>query len=315
MVYIGFFLLSAVLTYCIRLYARKKSIVDIPNERSSHEIPTPRGGGLAIVIVFYIGLLLFHNEIEPKLFNALLFGLPIAFVSLIDDFVSLSSKTRLVVQALSAIGALWCLGGVSKIDLVCCSLEGLWLNVIVVLAMIWITNLYNFLDGIDGYAGIEALTVGVGIFIFFHNPLGLVLVASVLGFLVFNWHKASIFMGDVGSVTLGFLFSVFVFYNTSGENIYIWLVLLSLFWVDATVTLLRRYINHENITQPHKKHAYQRLVQYGWTHNQVALGALMINGILLVLLYYVEAKWFVFLVNMLVLFFVQKYIDNKKAFA
>ena len=314
MLYIGFFLLSVGLTYLIRYYAQRTAIVDIPNERSSHKTPTPRGGGLAIILVFFVGLFLLREQVEARLFCALLFGIPIAIISLVDDIVSLSSRVRLIVHALSAVGALWCLGGVSKVDLICCSIEGEWLNIIVVLAMVWITNLYNFLDGIDGYAGIEALTLGLGIFIFFQNPLGLVIMAAVMGFLVFNWHKASIFMGDVGSATLGFLFSVFMFYDTTSGNIYIWLVLLSIFWLDATVTLIRRYINHENIAKPHKKHAYQRLVQSGWSHSQVATGALLINGLFLILLYYMERKWIVFLVNILVLLLVMKYIDKKKSF-
>ncbi len=314
MLYIGFFLLSMGLTYLIRYYAQRKAIVDIPNERSSHETPTPRGGGLAIVLVFFAGLFLLRDQIEARLFCALLVGITIAIISLIDDIVSLSSRIRLIVHMLSAVGALWCLGGVSKVDLICCSIEGEWLNIIAVLAMVWITNLYNFLDGIDGYAGIEALTIGLGLFIFFQNPLGLVIMAAVMGFLVFNWHKASIFMGDVGSATLGFLFSVFMFYDTTSGNIYIWLVLLSVFWLDATVTLIRRYINHENIAKPHKKHAYQRLVQSGWSHSQVATGALLINGLFLILLYYIEKKWIVSLVNLLVLLLVMKYIDKKKSF-
>ena len=118
MIYISLFVLSIVLTYAIRAYAMKKAIFDIPNERSSHVIPTPRGGGLAIVIVFYIGLLYFKESIDSKLFYALLCAIPIALISLVDDIFTLSSKIRFFIQSVSAVMALYFLDGVSSIDFV-----------------------------------------------------------------------------------------------------------------------------------------------------------------------------------------------------
>lgn len=313
MIYISLFLLSMVLTYGIRAYANKKAFFDIPNERSSHLTPVPRGGGLAIIIVFYIGLIYFQESIDSKLFYALLCAIPIVLVSFMDDVFIVSSKIRFLVQSASAGMALYFLGGVSSIDLVLFELHGWWLNMIAFIAIIWLTNLYNFLDGIDGYAGSEAVMVGSGLFVFFHNPLGLVIVAASLGFLFFNWDKASIFMGDVGSATLGFIFAVFVFYDTGGGSIYIWLILLSLFWFDATLTLIRRYRNGEIITQAHKKHAYQRLTQSGWSHSRVVLFSIIFNLIFFVLLYSVENVLIVFILNIIVLYVIMKLIDAKKA--
>ncbi len=303
-----------VLTYGIRAYANKKAIFDIPNERSSHVTPTPRGGGLAIIIVFYIGLIYFQESIDSTLFYALLCAIPIALVSLLDDLFTLSSKIRFLVQSASAGMALYFLGGVSSIDLVLFELHGWWLNLIAFLSIIWLTNLYNFLDGIDGYAGSEAVMLGIGLFVFFHNPLGLVIVAASLGFLLFNWPQASIFMGDVGSATLGFIFAVFVFYDTGDGNILVWLILLSLFWFDATLTLIRRYRNSEPITEAHKKHAYQRLTQSGWSHNKVVWFSIVFNLIFFVLLYFMDNVWIVFLLNILVLYIIVKSIDAKKSF-
>jgi len=314
MIYIGLFLLSVMLTYIIRSYANKKAIFDIPNERSSHVTPTPRGGGLAIVIVFYIGLIYFQENLDSKLFYALFCAVPIALISLIDDIFTLSSKIRLFVQSISAGMVLYFLGGVTSIDFILFELHGWWLNIIAFSTIIWLTNLYNFLDGIDGYAGSEAVMVGLGLFLFFHNPLGLVIVAACLGFLLFNWHKASIFMGDVGSATLGFIFAVFVFYDTSHGSIYIWLILLSLFWFDATLTLMRRYKNGESITQAHKKHAYQRLTQSGWSHDKVVWFSLVFNLIFFVLLYFVENILIVFILNIIALYTIVKLIDAKKSF-
>lgn len=314
MIYIGLFFLSVMLTYAIKAYATKKAILDIPNERSSHSRPTPRGGGLAIVIVFFIGLLYFKESTDSKLFYALLCATPIAFISLLDDIFTLSSKIRFFIQSVFAGIALYFLGGVSSIDFILFEIHGWWINVIAFLSIVWLTNLYNFLDGIDGYAASEAVMVGLGIFLFFHNPLGLVIVAASLGFLLFNWHQASIFMGDIGSTTLGFIFAIFVFYDTSHGSIYVWLVLLSLFWFDATLTLIRRYRNGESITQAHKKHAYQRLTQSGWTHSKVVLFSIVFNLIFFVLLYFVENVLMVFIINIITLYTIVKLIDSKKSF-
>ena len=314
MIYIGLFLVSVALTYAIKRYAEKKAVLDIPNERSSHATPTPKGGGLAIIVVVYIGLCYFQESIDSTLFYALLCAIPIAVISLLDDILTLSSKIRFFVQSVSASMALYFLEGVFSIDFILFELHGWWVNVIAFMAIVWLTNLYNFLDGIDGYAGSEALIVGLGLSVFFDNLLGLVIIAASLGFLLFNWHKASIFMGDVGSATLGFIFAIFVLHDTSQGNIYIWLVLLSLFWFDATLTLIRRYKNGENITQAHKKHAYQRLTQYGWSHDKVVWFALAFNLIFFVLLYLVENLLIVFILNMMTLYIIIKLIDSKKSF-
>jgi len=306
--------LSLALTYAIRGYARRQAILDMPNERSSHSIPTPRGGGLAIVIVFYIGLFYFEKSLDNELFYALLCAIPIAIISLIDDIYILSSKIRFFIQSVSAGMALYLLGEVTFIDFILFELHGWWLNIIAFFSIVWLTNLYNFLDGIDGYAGSEAVLVGLGLFLFFHNPLGLVIVAACLGFLLFNWHQASIFMGDIGSATLGFLFAVFVFYDTSHGNIYVWLILLSLFWFDATLTLIRRYRNGEPLTQAHRKHAYQRLVQSGWRHDKVVWFSVVFNLIFFVLLYFVENVLIVFMLNMIALYVIVKFIDTQKRF-
>jgi len=313
LIYVGLFFLSVLLTFLIKKYAIKKSIYDVPNERSSHTIPTPRGGGVAIVVVFYISLILFKDKIDFGLFLALLTAIPIVVISVIDDLFTISSKIRLAVQALSALLGLYFLGGVESIDFVFFKLSGAFVNVIAFVSILWLTNLYNFLDGIDGYAGSQAVTVGLGMFIFFSNPLGLVIAVASLGFLVFNWHKATIFMGDVGSATLGYLFAIFAFSNTLDGNIYIWLILLSLFWYDATITLFRRYRNGESITQAHKKHAYQRLTQAGWSHSLVVSWAIGFNLISILFLLWIESDT-LFLILLVVLYLLLYLIDRKRAF-
>jgi Fuc2NAc and GlcNAc transferase len=301
-------------TYLIRRISLKYAILDIPNSRSSHDIAVPRGGGIAIIVTFYIGLFLLKEVVDIHLFYALFAALPIALIGMLDDIYTLSSKIRLLVQSFSALLALYFLGGVDDIDLIFFHLHGIWLNVIAFFAIVWLTNLYNFLDGIDGYAGMEAVSVGLGMFLLFHQSLGLVLVVASLGFLMLNWHKASIFMGDVGSATLGFIFAVFLFYDTSEGKIYIWMVLLSLFWVDATVTLILRYIHGEKLSQAHKKHAYQRLTQSGWSHSRVTLMAFVINLLCIGVLYMWKTPWIVFLFNMLLMYGIWRWIEKKKGF-
>ncbi len=315
MIYLGLFLLSLSLTYSIKWYALHKAILDIPNERSSHTIATPRGGGLAIILTFYGGVFLFKEYLSTQLFMALFTALPIVVISLLDDVFTLSSKVRLMVQAFCAILALYFLGGINHIDLMWFELTGWWLNIVAFLFMIWLTNLYNFLDGIDGYAGSQTVMVGIGLTLFFANPLGLVLVVASLGFLVFNWHKASIFMGDVGSATLGFIMAILIFSDTSSPHIYFWLVMLSWFGFDATLTLIRRYRNGENITQAHRKHAYQRLVQSGWSHAQVSLGLILVNALFLLLLDFIPRWDIVFVINLVILYGMMYHIDKEKSFA
>ena len=318
MFYVVLLLISVIFTYLIKYYAIKKSIVDIPNARSSHTMPTPRGGGLAIILAFYMGISYFYylDEISSKLFFLLLSSLPIVLISLIDDLITLSSKIRMLIQVLCSIFAVYILGGVTKIDFILFELTGWWINIFVVLAIVWITNLYNFLDGIDGYSGSQAIVAGLGIFLILNNSVGLIIAVCSLGFLFFNWPKASIFMGDVGSASLGYIFAVLCFYDTADGNIYVWLILLSLFWFDATLTLIRRFRNAEKLTVAHKKHAYQRLVQAGFSHKQVTLSLIGINVIFIILLKLVPIYTYayLFLGIIVFLFFLVKIIDKIKAF-
>jgi len=198
-------------------------------------------------------------------------------------------------------------------DFIYFELSGYWLNIIALISIVWLTNLYNFLDGIDGYAGSQTVIVGLGLFLFSSNPLGLVLVVGSLGFLLFNWDKATIFMGDVGSATLGFIIAIFIFSDIGTGNIYIWLITLSLFWIDATATLIRRYIAGESISLAHRKHAYQRLVQAGWTHSRVVIFATVFNLFFLFFLTILDSR-IVFFINIIVILFFLYLVERKKSF-
>lgn len=182
--------------------------------------------------------------------------------------------------------------------------------------IVWFINLYNFLDGIDGYAGSEALFLSVAAFALFGDSVFVVLGVCVLGFLLWNWHKAKIFMGDVGSTLLGYNIAIFTIYyaNAESSNFWIWIVLFGLFWFDATLTLFRRYRNKERLSQAHKKHAYQRLTQSGLSHSRVVLASIAVNLLLFTIVYFISDAFVMFLTSLIVLFLIIKYVDRQKGF-
>ena len=183
--------------------------------------------------------------------------------------------------------------------------------------IVWFINLYNFLDGIDGYAGSEMLFLSIAGFILFGDSLFVVLGVSVFGFLLWNWHKAKIFMGDVGSTLFGYNVAIFTIYysNQESTNFWIWIILFGVFWFDATLTLFRRFRNREKLSQAHKKHAYQRLVQSGFSHSAVVIFSIFLNLILFVLVYVISNVLLAFFMSIVILYLSIKLIDKKKGFS
>ncbi|MCG3654148.1 MraY family glycosyltransferase [Aliarcobacter butzleri] len=319
MIYLILLLFSFLLTYFIKNYMIKKSLVASVNERSSHTVPTPHGGGIAIAITWFIGLfyLYFIGQIENNLFYALLFGAVISIVSFFDDIYELSPKLRLIIQAIVAIGGLYFLGGFETLTFGIFDIQNfIFTNIFAFFMIIWFINLYNFLDGINGYAGSEALFLAVAGFILFGGNHFLVLAVAVLGFLYWNWNKAKIFMGDVGSTLLGYNVAIFTIYYANQEptNFWIWIILFSVYWFDATLTLIRRKLNKERLSQAHKKHAYQRLTQVGWSHYKVTNYSIGLNILLFAIVYFISNIFVAFLFSFVVLVLVMKFIDSKKAF-
>jgi Fuc2NAc and GlcNAc transferase len=318
-IYVVLFILSFALTYFIKNYAIKKSLVAEVNERSSHSVPTPHGGGIAIAITWFVGLfyLYLREDIESSLFYALMAGVVISVVSYLDDLYELSAKVRLLTQSIVALLGLYFLGGLQSLDLFFFSIDNpILTNIFTFFMIVWFINLYNFLDGIDGYAGSEALFLAVAGFILFGGAHFLVLAAAVLGFLVWNWHRAKIFMGDVGSTLLGYTVAVFTIYyaNQEASNLWVWIILFGVFWFDATLTLIRRKRNGEQLSQAHKKHAYQRLNQSDWAHDKVVLAAMGVNLVLFGLVYFLSNTFIAFIVAVLFLYAVMRFVDRKKAY-
>jgi Fuc2NAc and GlcNAc transferase len=320
MIYIILLIISFSLTYFIKNYYIKHALLEEINERSSHTVPTPHGGGIAIILVWFSGLFYLHftNEIDSSLFYALLVGIIISVVSFFDDLYELSPKLRLIAQAIVAFGGLYFLGGFEQLNLFFFTLENQILtNIFAFFMIIWFINLYNFLDGIDGYAGSEALFLSIAAFILFGGAHFLVLAVAVLGFLVWNWHRAKIFMGGVGSTLLGYNVAIFTIYyaNQVSTNFWIWIILFGLFWFDATLTLFRRYKNKEKLSQAHKKHAYQRLVQSGLSHDKVVLFSLGVNAMLFIMVYFAPSVFIALPLSLIVMYGCVKFIDTKKGFS
>ncbi len=261
-------------------------IQDHPNERSLHTQPTPRSGGVAMVLGLVIGLLSgwIYGEVPGGLGWISLGGGLIAGVSLLDDFRHVPARWRFLVHMIAA--ALLVAVGLALRDvglpLLSWSLPVLLGGTITVLLVIWMINLYNFMDGMDGFAagmatiGFSALAVmawrgGAG-----DLALSCLTVALAgAGFLVYNFPKARIFMGDLGSSLLGYLAIAFALWADRYGVFPLWAALLvfSPFIVDASVTLAIRLARRERVWEAHRTHAYQRLVQYGWGHRKTVLRA------------------------------------------
>lgn len=319
MIYIILLLISFSLTYFIKNYMIKKSFVASVNERSSHTVPTPHGGGIALSITWFIGLiyLYFIGEISSNLFYALLFGAVISIVSFFDDIYELSPKLRLIVQSLVAVGGLYFLGGFDTLTFGVFDIQNpIITNIFAFFMIIWFINLYNFLDGINGYAGSQAVFLALAGFVLFSGNHFLVLAVAVLGFLYWNWNKAKIFMGDVGSTLLGYNIAIFTIYYANQEttNFWIWIILFGIYWFDATLTLIRRKLNKEKLSQAHKKHAYQRLTQSGWSHYKVTNYSIGLNLVLFSIVYFVSNIFVAFILALIVLVLSMKCVDNKKGF-
>jgi UDP-N-acetylmuramyl pentapeptide phosphotransferase/UDP-N-acetylglucosamine-1-phosphate transferase len=280
------FLLLTILSYLgvwiIRRYAERRQIIDHPNERSSHIMPTPRGAGLAIVmLVLGPGLWSASEAGWSRSLVYLISGALIAWLGWRDDVSSLSTRVRFVVQGLVAAVSIYGLGYFKSVTIPL--LGELQLGVGgVVITFLWIiglTNAYNFMDGIDGIAGGVAFAGGLGWMLLAsnaHNPfafwIALAITASSLGFLGHNWSPARIFMGDVASTFLGYTFAVLplIASDQSGDALLLGTLLMWTFIMDAGLTFIRRALKRENVVAAHRSHLYQRLVIGGYSHAAVS---------------------------------------------
>lgn len=284
------FIASWGLTFILCRYALAKSLMDIPNERSSHAVPTPRGGGGAIVVSFALALPVLYGSglLELNLLCSMLgSGLLVALIGFADDRGHIAARWRLLSHFVAAIWALWWMGGVAPVSMFGLEIHLGWVgSVLAAIYLVWMLNLYNFMDGIDGIASVQAVFVclaGCLVSLMAGSQsvlwVSLFLSSAVAGFLLWNFPPARIFMGDVGSGFLGMILGVLSLY-AAWENsalLWSWLILLAVFIVDSTVTLLRRLVRGEKIYQAHRSHAYQYAARHFASHKIVTLGVTCIN--------------------------------------
>ncbi|MDR2306753.1 MAG: glycosyltransferase family 4 protein [Paucimonas sp.] len=283
-------LLSFGLTALLRRYALARSIMDIPNARSSHAVPTPRGGGVAIVLAFLLSLVAL-GALQVASFDTLVAlggaGGLIALIGFMDDHGHIAARWRLLGHFAAAGWALFWLGGLPPLDVFGIRLEMGWVGtVLAAFYLVWLLNLYNFMDGIDGIASIEAICACLGACLLYwvsgHEQLAvlpLLLAAAVCGFLYWNFPPARIFMGDAGSGFLGIALGVLSLQAAwvSSQLFWGWLILLGVFIVDATFTLGRRLARGDKVYEAHRSHAYQFASRQYGKHLPVTLAVAALN--------------------------------------
>lgn len=269
-------------TMAVRQFASRVGLVQSPNERSSHSVPTPQGGGLAIAVIA-ISTAAFAGTFEPSFLIVAALCAVVAGVGLADDLLELSPALRFPVQGLViAVLVGWALPLPDLALPFGLTLGGWLLPALIWLCALWWLNLFNFMDGIDGIAASQAIVIllgGLAIALsgdptFLATPFGLlalITAAATGGFLVMNWSPARIFMGDAGSNTLALL--IFAFCLGTVQHGLIgypsWLILLAVFTADTTVALLRRTARGERPWRAHRRHAYQQLARR-WGHKRVS---------------------------------------------
>lgn len=282
--------ISALLTWFLRRYALARSLMDIPNLRSSHSVPTPRGGGAAIVLTFLLVLpvLAMTGWAEWSVVIGLAgSGILIAIMGFLDDHGSTGVMIRLLTHFIGAAWVLFWLPELPIFPVFGVSFDLGWAGyALLTLFLVWILNLYNFMDGIDGIAGVEAISVCLGgalLYMLLGQDLAavtpLVLAAVVGGFLCWNFPPARIFMGDVGSGFLGITLGALLLQAAvlAPALFWAWLILLGVFIVDATFTLFRRVLRRDRIFEGHRTHAYQYAARHFESHRAVTLTVLVIN--------------------------------------
>lgn len=285
------FVTSALLTGVVRHFALASGLVDFPNPRSSHTRATARGGGLAVFVVTTAGViaLALAGVVSRDLVMAVVVGGgAVALVGFLDDRHSVRPVVRFLVHACAALWATWWLGGLPPLlvgsHLIKLGPAG---YVIGVLAIGWVLNLFNFMDGIDGIAATEAVFITcaaalvglIGGAAHEVTAVALILALASGGFLCWNWPPAKVFLGDVGSGYLGYVIAVCALAagRTNAAAIWAWLILGGAFFVDATVTLVRRLLRGERPYEAHRSHAYQWLSRRWDSHSKVTVALLIVN--------------------------------------
>lgn len=289
------FMITVVFTCVYRIFALNRQLLDIPNARSSHSMPVPRGGGVAIavVVVAFIGLSNTMTVLSDGLLPFLIGLCSVTLIGFLDDKGHVSVPVRLLVHMFSCGCIAWGMWTTnSNLTLLGFQIEmNIGIFAVVILGLVWLLNLFNFMDGINGIATSEAAVTVSAAALLLHignydeSAVGTLLTihwifaASCLGFLVWNFPIARIFLGDSGSGFIGLFLGGLIIeaYLVDESLLWSWLILLGVFVVDATYTLIRRLIAKEKIYEAHRCHAYQHAAQYYQSHTKVTVTIIIIN--------------------------------------
>ncbi len=292
---VAVFCITLLFTGMFRDHALKKGLLDIPGNRSSHTNPTPRGGGVVFVVVTLIasGVLYGYGHIARAEFILVACSFLMATVGVADDYLHLRNSLRFIAQVIIATLFLALNGVQETLALAPLTIHfGLFAWPLCVLFIVWSVNLFNFMDGLDAFASMEAFVIfivlgalGAAAGVSHFSTLMFILAASMAGFLKWNFPPAKIFMGDGGSYFLGFIIAgaALVSHARPGIPFMVPITLYGLFWFDATATLMRRILAGETWYMAHRSHAYQRLHQAGHSHLAVTGYALLANSALVIL--------------------------------
>jgi Fuc2NAc and GlcNAc transferase len=284
------FLIGAVLTGYVCKLAWRFGFVDEPGDRRSHMTVTPRGGGLSVVLVFWSWMVtsIILSNLSQNIWLPLLPSLIIALMGFWDDVAPLSASFRLIVQFFCAAISIKLMGGI-QIEFAAFGyvVPSLMMHTIALIFLVWCINLYNFMDGVNGLAGVEAVSICLFMSVltsiehaYQWSSMWAILACSVAGFLWWNFPKAKIFLGDVGSHFLGFMFGLLLIESAMIKPRWFWcgMILLGYFVVDATMTLLVRMWYRQPIFQAHHTHAFQIFWRtFNKSHTAVTLSVLGIN--------------------------------------
>ncbi len=288
LIVIFFIVASAVFSLIYKKIAINYNIIAIKNHRTLHSLSTPRGGGIvfSLLSILAIFLIWWNWQLTQGLLLALVVGGFIATLfGFIDDVKNISAKIKLIIQLMLACWAVYCLyfG-----ELLTFGLMPLYMIIpIVLFFMVWMMNAYNFMDGIDGMAASGAIFVSLALALALfltEGPIEIIAIfilmaSTVSGFILFNWPPATIFMGDAGSVFLGYIFGSLLLFTVFNNNISIWtwLTIFGYFFTDTAVTQIMRVLLVKKWYLAHRSHAYQNIARITGSHLKVTVGVVLYN--------------------------------------
>lgn len=283
------FVISLITIKLSLLIIAKTKTMDTPNERSNHITPIPKGAGIGIIL----SLLILYYIFFP--INDFIFTFSVSLlcvISFINDNKNISILIRLITHIILALFVIYLWPPLLDLHLLNNIMPNWIFITLIILFIIWMTNLYNFMDGIDGISGIQCIIIGTGIgtCLFYSNDINKIenilsgfLIGSGGAFLIWNWQPAKVFLGDAGSIPLGFINAILVLLLFKNGLWYVAFILNSYYLSDASITLLNRILKKEIPWQAHKNHFYQKAVNNGYSHSKVCI-FIIIHGVFLIIL-------------------------------